>query len=92
MSNGSDAVTRRPGQTTNSCGRARSDPPRCIEISKEEGCFAFFLFRAREIYITEVREVEMLEEEILCEEPVFCAVFFPVVGPDVVRYWRYCQG
>ena len=41
--NGSDAVTRRPGQTTNSCGRARSDPPRYIEISRQESCFALFL-------------------------------------------------
>ena len=38
----------------------------------------------------EVREVEMLEEEILCEEPVFCAVFFPVVWYDDASLWRYC--
>ena len=30
--------------------------------------------------MTEIGEVEMLEEEILCEGPVFCAVFFLWLG------------
>ena len=36
--------------------------------------------------MTEIGEVEMLEEEILCEEPVF----FAVVWYDDVGPWRYC--
>ena len=42
--------------------------------------------------MTEIREVEMLEKDILCEEPVFCAVFFSVVGPDAAGPWCCCQG
>ena len=60
-----------------------------LDASRKAALRFFIFFRTGKGYITKIRG-EMLEESDLCGKPVFCAVFFPVVGPDGAGPWRCC--